>query len=59
MEKHCNESFGAALGYVRKPFKVVYMSCSTFLFTLLLSLCGLSNSLNIALNGAPTTEYYY
>lgn len=24
MEKHCNESFGAALGYVRKRFKVVY-----------------------------------
>ena len=25
MEKRCNESFGAALVYVRKQFKVVYI----------------------------------
>lgn len=25
MEKHCNDSFGAAVDYVRKPFKVAYI----------------------------------
>lgn len=30
MEKHCNESFGAALVNVRKPFKVVYILCVVF-----------------------------
>lgn len=59
MEKHCNESFGAALVYVRKPFKIVHTSYSMLSLTLLLSVCGLSNNLNIALSGAPTEYYCY
>lgn len=32
MEKHCNESFGAALVYVRKQFKVVHVGFYTFVY---------------------------
>lgn len=59
VEKHSNESFDAALVYVRKLFKVVCICCVLRAgLQLLLSVCGLSGSLNIALGGDPSIFYW-